>query len=562
MSKNLTKENVRQQENSANGENLVKFFKETQVNIYFFQSYVLILKNLNQRPDLNSNKIFKARKKKEAELLKGLTISSTTLTAAHSSTNSSEKKNAKPSNPTNKTSNTLNANKNEMNTDISVSTSSSISTTSSSSTKPSDENKTVFDSPTISSLSLSSSKLYGKTNVSGEDIANFFSAITKLNSTDAHVTSSATINSTTTTVTNSNNQVSSTTNEVTSSSSPSKTNTSLIIKKSKADSDSHDESGSIKKQKTSNLTIFNSENSNSAADDEHESDSNDTSSINTDAKETNDSSEENRNNDQDEENDSSDSDFSGFDNRHTLKARRKSEDSQRSASNLDKSGKNFKNKQIKPQNKKSTNANAKKISTSSNAIKTKNPKSKTTKTVKQPQQKKRLNRNSSSTNQNDLDDLEQASNDKLSVERKEPRQCQGPECIREAYENSKYCSYECGMRLAKDRLVNFLKLRLDQYNEETPLSTKLNQTELERCNYEIDQLKKHLSNLEKKHEDLDKVIARAKFEKINPNVEKEREKLIDSSETEIYCVTCGQICSEKHALKHMEKCFNKVAFLL
>jgi hypothetical protein len=33
MSKNLTKENVRQQENTPNGENLIKFFKETQVNV-------------------------------------------------------------------------------------------------------------------------------------------------------------------------------------------------------------------------------------------------------------------------------------------------------------------------------------------------------------------------------------------------------------------------------------------------------------------------------------------------------------------------------------------------
>jgi COMPASS component SPP1 len=95
-----------------------------------------------------------------------------------------------------------------------------------------------------------------------------------------------------------------------------------------------------------------------------------------------------------------------------------------------------------------------------------------------------------------------------------------------------------------------------------PLSTRLNQTELERCNYEIDHLKKHLSNLEKKHDDLDKVIERANFEKINPNVEKEREKLIDSSETEIYFVTCGQICSERPALKHMEKCFNKVVKII
>jgi len=384
--------------------------------------------------------------------------------------------------------------------------------------------------------------------------------------------------------------VSSSTNEAKTTSSPrpknSHASSSSVSKKNKTDSDSHDESGgggtSVKRQKTHPMSIY-SENSNSAADDEHESDSNDTSSINTnDVKDTtnNDSADDNKNNieaddenndneneDDDEENnnESSDSDFSGFDSRHTIKSRRKSEESQRSSmsNNLDK--KNLKNKQLKTQNKKS-NANAKKqplATTSSNTIKTKQPKA--VKPAKvgggkhQSLQKKRINRHSSSTNHNDLDEHDQASNDKSSViEKKGPRQCLGPECVREAYESSKYCSYECGMRLAKDRLVNFLKTRLDQYNDETPLSTRLNQTELERCNYEIDHLKKHLSNLEKKHDDLDKVIERANFEKINPNVEKEREKLIDSSETEIYCVTCGQICSEKHALKHMEKCFNKV----
>ena len=33
---------------------------------------------------------------------------------------------------------------------------------------------------------------------------------------------------------------------------------------------------------------------------------------------------------------------------------------------------------------------------------------------------------------------------------------------------------------------------------------------------------------------------------------------MESSETEIYCVTCGHVLSERHALKHLEKCFNKV----
>jgi COMPASS component SPP1 len=33
---------------------------------------------------------------------------------------------------------------------------------------------------------------------------------------------------------------------------------------------------------------------------------------------------------------------------------------------------------------------------------------------------------------------------------------------------------------------------------------------------------------------------------------------MDTNEAEIYCVTCGVLCSEKYALKHMEKCYNKV----
>ena len=41
-------------------------------------------------------------------------------------------------------------------------------------------------------------------------------------------------------------------------------------------------------------------------------------------------------------------------------------------------------------------------------------------------------------------------------------------------------------------------------------------------------------------------------------MQKDRAKSQDSNETEIFCATCGLLVSEKLALKHMEKCYNKV----
>lgn len=58
------------------------------------------------------------------------------------------------------------------------------------------------------------------------------------------------------------------------------------------------------------------------------------------------------------------------------------------------------------------------------------------------------------------------------------------------------------------------------------------------------------------------MIDQARTQAICGLVEKEREQgLADSNETEIYCVTCGSLHTEKLALKHMEKCFNKVIIL-
>lgn len=67
-------------------------------------------------------------------------------------------------------------------------------------------------------------------------------------------------------------------------------------------------------------------------------------------------------------------------------------------------------------------------------------------------------------------------------------------------------------------------------------------------------MRQELNLIEEKHIKLDRLIEHAKIERIDENCEIDK----DYEETEMFCVTCGHTCSQKHALKHMEKCFNKV----
>lgn len=102
---------------------------------------------------------------------------------------------------------------------------------------------------------------------------------------------------------------------------------------------------------------------------------------------------------------------------------------------------------------------------------------------------------------------------------KENMQCLGPECVNKSQVDSKYCSDECGLKLAKNRLICFLKTRIQEYNQSPCYSNQRNQFELERINSEIDSLRQKLNDLEKKHHELDDLIEKAKFKKINPSVE-------------------------------------------
>ena len=342
----------------------------------------------------------------------------------------------------------------------------------------------------------SSSKLYGKTQIPGEDIENFVSALTRLGydtlppppqpqaqSADHQNESNENKTNTTSTTLIKNEHDYSNQTEPKKSKQPKA--------KTHSDSDSYDSEGSMNDEK------------NGSSDEASDTDNNDE-----------DDDEENDDDDDDEEEDSSNSDGDDEFKLSKRKSRLKSDDSAKRSADKSKQSGELKNK--KANLKKSLKLNNAKLK-QSNKLNSKKKTSNKNCSTNGKQPKQRRQRNSSSVNQNDLE-LEQ-DQAKRELIKKAPEQCLGPECIRPAVQNSKYCSFECGMRLAKDRLVYYLKTRYEQYSQSEPLSNKLNLTELERINSEIDVLKCKLNELEQKHLDLDKLIERAKFEKINPNVE-------------------------------------------
>ena len=208
-----------------------------------------------------------------------------------------------------------------------------------------------------------------------------------------------------------------------------------------------------------------------------------------------------------------------------------------------------KNKQKQLKNNKKTSTNNKKTS-----------KQPVTGTVNKIKRAYNMNNRKASAKQKQLKTnlIENSTSEK----QPEPIQCQGPGCTNAvASLETKYCSLACGLNLAKQRLHTIFEPNFKEMEKMNSLADIYNRDQLEKCDADISTMRLHLIDLEKKHQDLDSLVERAKLFKIDANVEHELEKRCSGSEggeVEIFCVTCGYTCSERHALKHMDKCFNKI----
>ncbi|CAG4931544.1 unnamed protein product [Parnassius apollo] len=134
----------------------------------------------------------------------------------------------------------------------------------------------------------------------------------------------------------------------------------------------------------------------------------------------------------------------------------------------------------------------------------------------------------------------------------EPRQCYGPQCTKAAQYGSKYCSTECGMRLATARIYQVLPQRIQEWSLSACVAEQHNRKALEGVRGALARAQAALRALDAQHHDLDALVARAKNATIVHSDEKEAD-----DETSMYCITCGHEIHSRTAVKHMEKCFIK-----
>ncbi|XP_055677671.1 CXXC-type zinc finger protein 1-like [Lutzomyia longipalpis] len=134
------------------------------------------------------------------------------------------------------------------------------------------------------------------------------------------------------------------------------------------------------------------------------------------------------------------------------------------------------------------------------------------------------------------------------------RQCYGPGCRMTARPQSKYCSDECGTKLATSRIYQVLPQRIQEWNLSQCRAEVINRKQLDTIRAKQATVRATLAELDKRHAELDLLVERAKRCTLDP-------KALDNNEAEdemsMYCITCGHEIHSKTAIRHMEKCFNK-----
>lgn len=136
-----------------------------------------------------------------------------------------------------------------------------------------------------------------------------------------------------------------------------------------------------------------------------------------------------------------------------------------------------------------------------------------------------------------------------------PRQCHGPMCRYTARPQSKYCSDECGRRLATNRIYRVLPQRIQEWNLTVSQAEEQNHRTLDQVRGKQAEVRATLAELDKRHKELDLLVERAKHSTLDLGGTTEPDD--DQDEQSMYCITCGHEIHSKTAIRHMEKCFNK-----
>ncbi|XP_076863211.1 CXXC-type zinc finger protein 1b isoform X2 [Brachyhypopomus gauderio] len=135
-------------------------------------------------------------------------------------------------------------------------------------------------------------------------------------------------------------------------------------------------------------------------------------------------------------------------------------------------------------------------------------------------------------------------------------QCLGPNCIETARPNSKYCSEDCGMKLAANRIYEILPQRIQQWQQSPCVAEELGRKQLERIRREQQAARMRLSEMERRFHELEGIIANAKQQVVQQD-EEVNETESEDTDLQIFCVSCSHPINPKVALRHMERCYAK-----
>ncbi|XP_035237858.1 CXXC-type zinc finger protein 1a isoform X3 [Anguilla anguilla] len=136
------------------------------------------------------------------------------------------------------------------------------------------------------------------------------------------------------------------------------------------------------------------------------------------------------------------------------------------------------------------------------------------------------------------------------------RQCLGPSCVEAARPNSKYCSEDCGMKLAANRIYEILPQRIQQWQQSPCIAEEQGKKLLERIRREQQSARLRLTEMERRFHELESIIIKAKQQVVQQD-EEVNEGDSDDTDLQIFCVSCSHPINPKVALRHMERCYAK-----
>ncbi|CAJ0604156.1 unnamed protein product [Cylicocyclus nassatus] len=131
----------------------------------------------------------------------------------------------------------------------------------------------------------------------------------------------------------------------------------------------------------------------------------------------------------------------------------------------------------------------------------------------------------------------------------EPRQCIEPDCVKQARDNSKYCSDECGIKLAKRRLLTLLPQKVEEYYREQPESERRTLEELRAIDQKIGQIQKQTDTMLNYVRIIQKYVTAMKS---TTSVSYDEPGDVDFM---VNCTVCGMETNGRQLPKHVERCF-------